>query len=94
MCTLIVINKGEKEIETPKQFLEYFEKELIGYELETEDCCLCGYDLEKELKSLEVIYKIDCGDIYIDDFEGKRIKRIGKRIYRDTTTCKCITCQM
>ena len=24
MCNIVVINKGEKEIETPRQFLEYF----------------------------------------------------------------------
>jgi len=72
MCNIIVINKGEKEIETPRQFLEHF-----GFEAPKEeyyravdmDCCLCNCDLEKTLNEHKIPFKKDCGDIYVGMLE-------------------------
>ena len=67
MCNIIVINKGEKEIETPRQFLEHFgfmaEKETYYNEIEM-DSCLCQCDIEKSLKN-KIPFKKDCGDFYV-----------------------------
>jgi len=68
MCNIIVINKGEKEIETPLQFLEHFGfiPELeFGYVKIEWDYCLCQCDLEKSLNQKNISFKKDCGDIYI-----------------------------
>lgn len=70
MCNIIVINKGEKEIGTPREFLEYF-----GYEAEKEDyhdkieldCCLCQVDLDATFIKHNVPYLVDCGDYFIGD---------------------------
>jgi hypothetical protein len=68
MCSIIVINKGEKEIVTPRQFLEHFGfmPELeIGHKKIDLDYCLCQIDIEKALIENYIPFKKDCGDIYI-----------------------------
>ena len=68
MCNIIVINRGEKEIETPRQFLEHF-----GFEAPKEDCynsvnmdaCLCQVDIEKAFTEHNILFKTDCGDFYV-----------------------------
>lgn len=74
MCNIVVINKGEKEIETPRQFLEHFgfmpDEDLKQINI---DECLCSCDIEKALKYNKIEFKKDCGDIYIgmlDDVIG------------------------
>ena len=64
---IVVINKGEKEISTPRQFLEHF-----GFYPDYETClkisldeCLCHCDIEKELERNNIPFKTDCGDIYV-----------------------------
>lgn len=68
MCYIIVINKGEKEITTPRQFTQYFGYEPQYWE-ETEeidiDSCLCQVDIEKTLTDKGVLFKMDLGDYYI-----------------------------
>ena len=68
MCNIVVINKGEKEIETPRQFLEHFhfmpDKEIY-YKSIGMDECLCSCDIEKALKDNKIEFKKDCGDIYV-----------------------------
>lgn len=68
MCNIIVINRGEKEIETPRQFQEHFgfmpELEFGHNKIEL-DYCLCQVDCEKALSENDIEFKIDCGDIYV-----------------------------
>ena len=73
MCNIVVINRGEKEIETPRQFLEHF-----GFEAPKEECyrsvdmdsCLCQVDVEKALTLNNISFEIDCGDFYV--FQEKK----------------------
>ena len=68
MCHIIVINKGEKEIETPRQFLEHFGFEGIkeSYYKDVDiDACLCQIDIEKTFKQHEIKYKVDCMEYYV-----------------------------
>lgn len=70
MCTVLVINKGEKEIETPSQFKEHFGfLPLIDehYNDLVMDGCLCQCDLEKTLEQKGIKYENDFGDIYVND---------------------------
>lgn len=68
MCGKVIINKGEKEIETPKEFKDHF-----GFEAPREeyyhtvdmDCCLCQVDVEKALTDHNIPFEKDCGDIYV-----------------------------
>lgn len=72
MCNIVVINRGEKEIETPRQFLEHF-----GFEAPKEehyrtvdmDCCLCQVDIEKALTEHNIPFKTDCGDFYVGQLD-------------------------
>lgn len=68
MCNIIVINRGEKEIGTPKQFLDHFgfmpEKEKV-WSYDQLEMCLCQYDIEKTLSDNNIEFKKDCGDIYV-----------------------------
>jgi hypothetical protein len=68
MCGIIIINKGEKEIESPRQFVEHFGFELIiedGYNSIEMDACLCQVDCEKTLLDNNIPYKTDWSDIYV-----------------------------
>ena len=72
MCNIIVINKGEKEIGTPQQFLEHF-----GFEAEKEDdydkvemnSCLCQVDVEKTFNEKGIEFKRSWGDYYVGMLE-------------------------
>lgn len=72
MCNIVVINKGEKEIETPRQFLEHFgfmpDKEIY-YKSIGMDECLCSCDIEKSFKDNSISFKIDFGDYYVGMLE-------------------------
>ena len=76
MCNSVVINKGEKEIETPRQFLEHFgfmPDTEIGHNKIELNYCLCQCDCEKALTENNIKFKKDCGDIYVgmlDDVVG------------------------
>lgn len=68
MCNVVIINKGEKEIETPKQFFEHFGFEAPiedGYNSIDIDSCLCQVDAEKALLDNNIPFKKDWGDIYV-----------------------------
>lgn len=75
MCYDVIINNGEKEIETPIEFLEHFGfmppmwesgyGGMVSFELL--DCCLCPFDVEKGLKDHNIAYTVDCGDIYVTE---------------------------
>ena len=68
MCQIIVINKGEKEIQTPKEFLEHFKfiPQIDSFHQTIDmECCLCQCDLEKSFKDNSIDFKKDCGDYYV-----------------------------
>jgi len=72
MCNIVVINKGEKEIETPRQFQEHFgfmPDVEIGHNKIEPDYCLCQCDCEKALNENNIPFKKDCGDIYVGMLE-------------------------
>jgi hypothetical protein len=55
MCDIILINGGEVEIETVKQFNEFFNTKARmpkGSLPKDQDCCLCQIDIPKELTRL------------------------------------------
>lgn len=70
MCNRIVINKDEKEIETPAEFYEHFGFNAFKEEHHNTiimDACLCQVDVDKSLKEHNVEFKKDeIGDYYID----------------------------
>ena len=73
MCGIVIINRGEKEIGTPKEFKEHF-----GFEAPKEEdyntvdmnSCLCQVDVEKGLTDNNIQFKKDCGDIYVCDLDN------------------------
>ena len=68
MCNIVVINKGEKEIETPRQFLEHFgfEAPMESYYNSVDlDSCLCQVNIDDALTDHYIPYKKDCGDYYV-----------------------------
>jgi len=69
MCNIIIINKGEKEIETPRDFENHFGFKPIKAEHYDDvdlDCCLCQIDIEKTLSKKNISFKLlECGDISV-----------------------------
>jgi hypothetical protein len=52
MCRIIIINNGEKEIQTPRQFHEHFgfmpmADDDLPYTVREMDYCLCNTDVER-----------------------------------------------
>lgn len=73
MCDSIIINRGEIEISTPRQFKKHFGFMPILYadsiEEEDMDFCLCCCDLEKTFQHREIPYKYDCGNYYVGELD-------------------------
>ena len=68
MCNIVVINKGEVEIGTPQEFLNYFGElpELEDYFDTIEmNSCLCQVDTEKFFIEREIQFKKNWGDFYV-----------------------------
>ena len=72
MCRKIVINRGEINIETPKEFKKHFgfypiteedfnEPDLVG--------CMCPVYIAKTLKTHNIPYKMCGGDYYVGQLE-------------------------
>lgn len=72
MCNIVVINRGEKEIETPRQFEEHFgflpDKDINYNSIEI-DYCLCQCDIEETFKAKNIPFKKDCGDFYVGQLD-------------------------
>lgn len=69
MCRKIVINRGEKEIETPRQFLAHFGL-LPENEGEIEmDLCLCGYDIEGTLTANKIQFLEIDDDLFVGELD-------------------------
>ena len=70
MCCTIVINKGEKTIETPGEFVAHF-----GFEAPIEWCyrnvdmdsCLCQVDVKKALTEHDIQFREDCMNFYVTE---------------------------
>ncbi len=72
MCNVVVINRGEKEIETPRQFQAHFgfpaEKDTHYTEV-TLDLCLCQCCLEETFKQNNIPFKFDGSDYYVGELD-------------------------
>jgi len=72
MCRKVIINRGELEIETPRQFLEYFGFEAPKQEYYSSidlDCCLCQVDIEQALTEHNIQFEMDIGDYYVGQLD-------------------------
>lgn len=71
MCQMVLVNRGEIEIGTVKQFKEYFKVDVLipddAYDVVMDDCCLCQIDIEAELKKLNVPFVFDYCDYYVGE---------------------------
>jgi hypothetical protein len=73
MCEIVVINRGEKEIGNPQQFIKHFGFEAPPREQGAYcryDSCLCNVDIEAALKEHDIPYKMDGSDVYVGDLEN------------------------
>jgi len=72
MCSTVVINRGEKEIETPRQFQDHFgflpDKD-IHYTAIDMDSCLCQCDIESTFDTEGIDFKIGCGVFYVGQLD-------------------------
>jgi len=73
MCQTVVINRGEKELGTPRQFLEHFGfmPTLLkdSYPVMLMDSCLCQADLDETFKKNDIPFKTDCMDYYVGQLD-------------------------
>ena len=80
MCKTVFINRGEKEISTPREFKNHFGFEPVKDELfslvedekysEKEmDECLCSANILKTLRMNEIPFKTYWGDVYVGELD-------------------------
>lgn len=80
MCKIVVINRGEKEIGTPKEFKEHFGflpvksslyalEENEGYSEKELNECLCTADIVKTLRENNIQFKSQWGDVYVGELD-------------------------
>lgn len=68
MCRKVVVNRGEKEIETPREFLAHFGFLPENGDIEIElDLCLCGFDIEAILNERGIPFKDIHDDLFVGD---------------------------
>jgi hypothetical protein len=70
MCEILVINRGEKEIETPRQFQEHFgflPHVHNKYNESDLDMCLCSCDLDETFEQKGIEYARSTGSYYVGD---------------------------
>ncbi len=68
MCVIVVINIGEKEIGTPREFLYHFKvmpEWDMDYAIVDMDGCLCQCDLDATFFRDGIDYKKIEGDYYV-----------------------------
>lgn len=68
MCQIVVINRGEKEITTPRQFKEHFGFD-VSKNVKEQDECLCPFSISTVLKRHKIDFKTYCGDVYVGRLE-------------------------
>jgi hypothetical protein len=62
MCQIIVINKGEKELDTPRKVQDHFGFDLKkhwSYDEIDLDSCLCQLDIEAIFKDNNIAFKYE-----------------------------------
>jgi len=73
MCIIIIINRGQKEIGTPIEFVKHFGFAPCKFSNESEndniDNCLCDCNIEKVLKEHKIQFKKSFGDIFVGMLE-------------------------
>jgi len=80
MCKIVVINRGEKEIVTPKEFKEHFGflpvksslyalEENEGYSEKELNECLCTADIVKTLRENNIQFKSQWGNVYVGELD-------------------------
>jgi hypothetical protein len=73
MCEKVIINRGEKEIGTPREFQDHFgflpDKGVDEDEELDMDSCLCQCDIDNTFIEKGIEYKRDCGDYYVGQLE-------------------------
>lgn len=73
MCQTVVINRGEKELVTPREFLEHFGFMPILYEESYSeinmDSCLCQVDLDETFKKNDIPFKCDCMEYFVGQLD-------------------------
>lgn len=68
MCFYVCINNGESELRTPREFNDFFKKEILDEPNELlKDCCLCGWidDIEEYFNQNNIQYEEIEGDLYL-----------------------------
>lgn len=72
MCHTIIINRGDKEIRTPREFEEHFGFPAKGepyYGEIIQDACLCQVDVEGTFRERGIEFKEYCGDYYVGELD-------------------------
>ena len=80
MCKSVVINRGEKEITTPREFKNHFGylptkhdfyalEENEQFSEQELDSCLCFADIVSTLRLNEVQFKNYLGNIYVGELD-------------------------
>ena len=71
MCIIIIINRGQKEIGTSREFIKHcgFAPCKFSNEKDNIDNCLCDCDIEKALKEHKIKFKKYFGDIFVGMLE-------------------------
>lgn len=80
MCYKVIINRGDKEINTPREFEAHFGFVPVKHEVfsltdnepfsEAEkDECLCSANLVKSLRDKNIQFKSQWGDIYVGELD-------------------------
>lgn len=69
MCPKIIINKGEKEIETIADFYNHFKPNQKGILTKAYNVCLCGVDIDDFFENKKTPYKRVDGEYFIGEIE-------------------------
>lgn len=80
MCKRIIINRGEHELGTPREFKEYFGflpiknqlysiRDNESYSEEELDECLCSADITESLEKKDIRFKTSWGDVYVGELD-------------------------
>ena len=69
MCFYVCVNNGEHELQTPRQYNDFFKEEILNEsEEKLKDCCLCGWEdaIEAHLTKEFIDFEIIDGDFFVD----------------------------
>lgn len=74
MCNIVIVNKGENDLESVQDFKKHFSSishaDLVDESVD-DDCCLCQIDVSAIFKENNISYKQDgLGDFYVGELDG------------------------